>query len=70
MTWQRIHKGLCFEQRPELLGNTGSQRRDIGNFLDDCRAPIDDGQKILQVVTASIVTPAAFVKCFKLGATK
>jgi hypothetical protein len=50
MTWQRIQKGRCFEQRQELLGNVGSKRRDIGNFLDDGRASIDDGQKILQVV--------------------
>src|ERR1700739_2692162 len=67
MTWQRIQKGRCFEQRQELLGNVGSKRRDIGNFLDDGRASIDDGQKILQVVTAGIVTPAASGECFELG---
>ena len=40
---------IADEQRAELLGNVGAHGRSV-NFLNDCLAPINDGQKVLQIV--------------------
>ena len=60
---------IADEQRAELLGNVGAHGRSV-NFLNDCLAPINDGQKVLQIVAVGVVAPSATPKASSFVAMK
>ena len=71
MPGQRFHERRISQQRLEAFAEIALQLGRTGTALiEQCRAAIDYGQQVTQVMAGQEVAPAAPVEGFQLGGDK